>query len=145
MMDRIKHRTTGFTLIELMIVMAIIGILGAIAIPAYSKYVQRGDLVEATSNLSQYRVQMEQYYQDNRSYFNGANCGVAVPAMTNFTMTCVAGAGAAGLSYTATATAKAASAVAGAVYTIDQSANQATVAMPASWGGATSATTWIVR
>jgi len=144
-MDRIKHRSAGFTLIELMVVVAIIGILGAIAIPAYSRYIQRGDLVEATSNLSQYRVQMEQFYQDNRSYFaaNGA-CGIAPPVMTNFTMACAAGAGAAGQSYTATATANAASPVAGAVYTIDQSANQSTVTLPAGWTGAP-APTWIVR
>ena len=144
-MDRIKHRSAGFTLIELMVVVAIIGILGAIAIPAYSRYIQRGDLVEATSNLSQYRVQMEQFYQDNRSYFaaNGA-CGIALPVMINFTMACAAGVGVAGQSYTATATANAASPVAGAVYTIDQSANQSTVTLPAGWTGAP-APTWIVR
>ncbi len=139
-------RAAGFTLIELMIAVAIIGILGAIAVPSYTRYVQRGDMVEATNALSQFRVQMEQYYQDNRTYFNGAACGIAVPGnLVNFTVTCAAGpAGAAGQSYIATATAKAASPVAGTVYTIDQSANQGTTSLPNGWAGA-GAATWIVR
>ena len=137
-------RPAGFTLIELMIVVAIIAILGSIAVPSYTRYVQRGDLVEATNALSQYRVQMEQYYQDNRSYLNGAACGIAVPAnLVNFTVACVPGAG--GQSYTATATANAASPVAGAAYTIDQSANQGTTGLPKGWAGAPSLNTWIVR
>lgn len=58
----------GFTLIELMIVVAIVGILAAVAIPAYSDYVLRAKIPEATSMLSTKRVQMEQYFQDNRTY-----------------------------------------------------------------------------
>ena len=61
----------GFTLIELMIVVAIIGILATIALPAYSNYVRSGKATEATSTLASARVQMEQHFQDNRTYVGG--------------------------------------------------------------------------
>jgi type IV pilus assembly protein PilE len=55
----------GFTLIEVMIVVAIVAILSSVAYPAYTDYVRRGQLQEAFTNLANYRIQMEQYYQDN--------------------------------------------------------------------------------
>lgn len=58
----------GFTLVELMIVVAIIGILATIAFPNYTQYVRRGKATEATANLSNLKNRMEQYYQDNRTY-----------------------------------------------------------------------------
>lgn len=66
--------TQGFTLLELLIVVAIIGILSAIAFPQYQNYVRRGQLSEAFTNLSDLRVKLEQFYQDNRNYGTGA-CG----------------------------------------------------------------------
>jgi type IV pilus assembly protein PilE len=132
------QRASGFTLIEMMVVVAIVSILAAIAIPAYTRYVQRGDLVEATQALSQYRVQMEQYYQDNNTYANGASCGVAYPTLVNFALTCTLNTGQA---YTATATGVAGGQVAGFVYTIDQNNTQKTTS---AWGSS-STTSWIVR
>ncbi len=61
-------KTGGFTLIELMIVVAIVAILAAIALPAYNNYVARSKLAEAYSELSGLSLSMQQYYQDNRSY-----------------------------------------------------------------------------
>jgi type IV pilus assembly protein PilE len=62
---------SGFTLIELMIVVAIIGILATIAMPNYTAFVKRGKAAEATSTLANLKVKMEQYYQDNKTYANG--------------------------------------------------------------------------
>jgi type IV pilus assembly protein PilE len=141
-------RSTGFTLIELMVAIAIVAILAAIALPSYTRYVQRGDLVEATQALSQYRVQMEQWYQDNNTYANGAACGVAAPTtLVNFTVACALTGGANGQAYTATATANNPGPVAGFKYTIDQSNNQQTTGLPTNWSPGTTlpATSWIIR
>ncbi|WGT63795.1 type IV pilin protein [Variovorax paradoxus] len=58
----------GFTLIEVMVTIAIIGILASIAIPSYRDYVLRGQLVEAHNALSALRANMERHFQDNRDY-----------------------------------------------------------------------------
>ncbi len=62
----------GFTLIELMIVLVIIAILAAIAIPGYGDYIVRGKLTEASSTLADLRLKLEQFYQDNRHYGSSA-------------------------------------------------------------------------
>lgn len=58
----------AFTLIEVMIVVAIVAILAAIAIPSYNEYIIRGQLVNATNALSSLRASMERHFQDNRTY-----------------------------------------------------------------------------
>ncbi len=65
---RNRSRIAGFTLIEVMITVAIIAILAAVALPNYIDYVTRSRLVEAKSNLSDMRTRLEQYFLDNRSY-----------------------------------------------------------------------------
>ena len=72
----------GFTLIEVMITVLIIGILASIAMPNYRDYVTRSRIPEATAGLSDVRVRMEQFFQDNRTY--PASCVVAptLPAAT---------------------------------------------------------------
>lgn len=135
----------GFTLIEVLIVMTVLAILAAVAIPQYTRYIQRGNLVEATNALAEYRVRMEQFYQDNRSYNNaGGNCGAAVPAgLQNFAVTCATANG--GQTYTATATG--AGGAAGFVFTINQANVRATTGLPASWGSlpADAGTKWVTR
>ena len=80
-------RSRGFTLIELMIAVAIIAILAAIAIPAYTDYIRRGRITEAFATLSGMRVKMEQYFQDNRTYAAPASPATIAPlpaTTTNF-------------------------------------------------------------
>jgi type IV pilus assembly protein PilE len=69
----------GFTLLELMITVAVIAILAGIALPSYNDYVLRSKFSEATGNLADLRVKMEQYYADNRRYSTdaaGGTCGI---------------------------------------------------------------------
>ncbi|MGC2049058.1 MAG: pilin [Gallionella sp.] len=121
----------GFTLIELMIVIAVIAILAGIGLPAYGDYVKRGKLVEATTQLSDGRVKIEQYFQDNRTYVGGP-----CPATTkHFTIACSA---LTATTYTITATGK--TDLSTFSYTIDES-NTRTSATP--WGNGASC--WIMR
>lgn len=82
----------GFTLMELMIVVAIVGILASIAYPSYVAYVQRGKISEATSTLADMRVRLEQHFQDNVASGNGYTgapvCGAGAPPTMYFAYTC---------------------------------------------------------
>jgi len=147
-------RPSGFTLIEVMVAIAIVGILTAIALPAYRNYVIRGKLVAGTSALANMRTQMEQYYQDNRTYATVSAPAIVTPCVANavvaskgtpFNVGCSSALDApTATTYTLRATGT--GAVAGAVYTIDQGNNMTTVAFPASWGSVPANNScWIMR
>ncbi|MEQ1883301.1 MAG: type IV pilin protein [Burkholderiales bacterium] len=129
----------GFTLIELMVVVAIVGILAAIAVPQYNDYVKRSKIAEATSNLGAMRVRMEQYFQDNRQYAGG-------PCTTTgkyFTYACAAGEPTA-TTYLIEATGVAGEGLGGFKYTINQNNVKTTVMVaPSDWTG--SATCWVTN
>jgi type IV pilus assembly protein PilA len=59
-----KHLQKGFTLIELMIVVAIIGILAAVAIPAYQDYIARSQVSEAVSLTAGGKTPMAEFFAD---------------------------------------------------------------------------------
>jgi prepilin-type N-terminal cleavage/methylation domain-containing protein len=151
-LSRIRHhRSQGFTLIELMITVAIVAILAAIAIPNYRDYVIRGQLVDATQGLAAVRANMERYYQDNRSYVTGPvapPCGTA-PAVApivagNFTITCTAAA--APDVFTATALGNVGTNAAGFTFTVDQNDAKTTVVAPPAPGSFQScATAWVTK
>jgi len=63
-----RGRAAGFTLIELMITVAIIGILAAIAYPSYTEYVLRGNRSEAQALLNDAAARQERYYAQNNTY-----------------------------------------------------------------------------
>ena len=135
----------GFTIIELLIVIAILGILTAIALPAYDGYTQRAKLTEAFTALSDFRVRMEQFYQDNRRY-DGAGlngCGVAAPNSKYFTFLCAPSL-APSQTYTITATGVANEGLTNFVYTLDESNVRATTTVGTGWSGAGSAC-WVRR
>ncbi len=127
----------GFSLLELMIVVAIIGIISAIAVPAYQDYVTSAKTTEATSGLADLRVRLEQYYQDNRTYagFVDGGCNFTSnnkPAIIaqNFSYQCVTNAD----SYRITATGNSGKGMSSFEYTIDED-NLRTSKTPDGGGG----------
>lgn len=84
-------RQKGFTLIELMIAALVVGILAAIAMPAYANHVRKARILEAVANLESTRSAMLHYYDDSRTYSSvrpaaedAPTCGASMPAATKY-------------------------------------------------------------
>lgn len=127
------RRQAGVTLIELMVAVAIVAILSAVALPAYTDYVKRGRIPQATNNLASMRVKLEQYFQDNRTYVGACVAGTIapLPPADDFTYTCPAL-----TASTFTVQAVGSGSMAGFTYTLDESNNKKTTALPTGWGTA---------
>lgn len=84
-----KRQMKGFSLIELVVAMAIIAILAAIAVPSYTEYTQRSKRMDAISMLSQLSQAMERFYSVNYTYEGAASGGndTGAPASTTFGFT----------------------------------------------------------
>lgn len=146
-----RCRTCGFTLIEVMIVVAIVAILTSIALPSYQSYVRRSQAQEAFGTLADYRTKMELYYQDNRGYgvAGDVNCanGPAAPGWSDFlpsdaqyfTYSCSLGAD--NQTYTLTATGLRSSS-AGSSYSITDANSKTTTRFK---GATVSKTCWLSR
>lgn len=145
-----RIRQSGFTLIELMIVIVIIGVLAGIAIPAYNDYLMRARISEAVNGLSDMRVKMEQYFQDNRSYAGACAAGTLAPLPAdtkNFTFTCENACGGGATTLTDVGYQVRACGIgsaAGFVYTINQANVKTTEGVPAGWLGAPS-NCWVLN
>jgi type IV pilus assembly protein PilE len=136
---------SGFTLIEIMIAIAIVAILASVAIPSYRDYILRGQLVDATNALATFRANMERHFQDNRTYVTVGGfvspCEGPLGQRTigNFVVTCSAGPTAVDYTLQATGTGP----VAAFAFTVNQQDVRATTAAPTGWG--TCATRWILK
>jgi type IV pilus assembly protein PilE len=140
------QRNTGFTLIEVMITVAIVAILAAVALPSYRDYITRGQLTDAINGLATMRAQMERHFQDNRTY---ATVGTFVtPCATTdastrtfgpFVVSCTAAPTAAGFTLQAVGSGS----VSGFTFTLNELDVRATTAAPTGWNTCTSG--WLTK
>lgn len=139
------QRSHGFTLVEVMVVVAIIGILAAVGYPSYSDYIVRGALTDANSGLATVRASMERYYQDNRTYASVGTfttpCAVSSTQLTygNFVIACIGTPSAT----TYTLSAQGSGSVAGFTFTVNEIDVRTTTAAPT--GYSTCATKWLMK
>ena len=110
----------GFTIIELLVALSIVGILTGVALPSYIDYVQRSRVPVALDALSSYATRMEQRFQDTGSYASDGSCAASLPTAANFALSCSITNSGQGFSAVAT----------GYSYSIDQMSNRVTLYHP---------------
>lgn len=129
----------GFTLVELMVVIAIISLLASIALPAYTDYVIRSKIQDATSALANKRIQIEQYFQDNRSYVDAPACANDTTTSSLFDFSCSVETA---TTFTLGATGK--NSMAGFSYDINQAGVRTSTISASGWAGSSTAC-WITK
>ncbi|MBK7954741.1 MAG: prepilin-type N-terminal cleavage/methylation domain-containing protein [Candidatus Accumulibacter sp.] len=138
-------RQAGFTLIEVMIVVIIIGILTAIAVPSYTDYLVRSRITHATSGLAAWRVRMEQFFQDNHTYADADaepaidGCAITLPAAVDSSYFDFSCSNLTATTYLLTATGK--SSMTGFIYTVTEGNAKKTTGVRTGW--TTSDSCWV--
>jgi type IV pilus assembly protein PilE len=144
MRPRATRPPMGFTVIELLVAVTIVGILAAIAVPQYGSYITRSRILDAFAKLSDYRTRMEQYFLDRRSYLDDAGaCGVVPPATADAADSFQVACSATARTFVYTATGVAGKGMAPFVYTIDVTGLRGTVSLPSGW--TRNAACWTIR
>jgi len=72
-------KSKGFTLVEVVIAIAIIGILAAIAVPAYSEYIKQTHLNTAAQKAAHLQMLLDDYWEDNGTYVSGNDAALQAP------------------------------------------------------------------
>jgi len=126
-------RGRGFTTLEILVAVALVGVLATLALPSFATYVARARLIDAATRLADQRAKMEQYFLDRRSYVDaGGSCGAVPPAVAPadpFDVTCSATAS----TYRIVATGRAAGGMSGFALAVDESGQRTTLAVPVGW------------
>jgi type IV pilus assembly protein PilE len=141
----IPQNQRGFTLIELMIVVAAIAILTAIAIPSYDNYMIRAQITDGINALATMQASMEWYYQNHRTYMSTEDAAPPCSYQTqvgSFTLSCTKPAPD-DTTYTVTATGS--GKTKNFVYTINQLGERGTTST--GWRGTDDVcvSTWIIK
>ena len=124
----LKSANKGFTLVELMITVAIVGILAAIAIPSYRSYVVRGKIPDGTSALAVRQVRIEQFFLDRRTFNGAPDCSADTTSSKYFDYSCSVQSA---VAFTLNATGK--DTMAGFQYSINEAGAKSTVSVPTGW------------
>lgn len=118
--------TQGFTLIELMVTIAIIAVIAGIAMPSYNGYIETARMLEADNNLSALRLAQAEYFLEKNEYFEGKTSDSTLSAASDGLWTVAKGSDGVNFDYvvtlsdgwTATATGRTGTKVAGKTRTI---------------------------
>lgn len=133
-------RQGAYTLTEVLVVVAMIGILSTIAVPSYQDYTIRGKIPDATANLAAKRVQIEQFFMDNRTYDGVPACNNDTTTSQNFVFFCSPQDN---RTYTLWAMGK--NTMAGFTFTVDQNNAKQTTAVPLGWSLPNPNNCWITK
>lgn len=140
----LRSRAAGFTLLELMIVCAIVAILAGIALPSYSYYVTRSKITDATTGLSDFRQRYEQYFLDTRTYVGA--CAIYKPLINgylqSFQVDCPTETAD---TYVLTATGQASAGMSNFIYQIDNTGLKTTQQVPSGLWGTAPINCWVIR